>query len=141
MDSTKVDTFRRAPAREQVRDLTGQLIAGELNSPRPVKGVHLPRMRRQQIDPPIWLESLVELTTSMQCAGLLISVCFASTLCRAQGLVPSAYPPTNSNAIVLTYTFIAGNAVFDSTSPITDLIGQISLPVLSYYHGFGLFGH
>jgi len=74
---------------------------------------------------------------------LFISAYFASTPCRAQGLAPRAYviTPTGSNTIVLAYTFSDGGAVFDSTSPIADLAAQINLPVLSYYHGFGLFGH
>jgi hypothetical protein len=49
--------------------------------------------------------------------------------------------PTGSNAITLTYPFSAGNVLFDSAIPITDAAAQISVPVLSYYHGFGLTGH
>ena len=73
----------------------------------------------------------------------LIGMCFASTLCRAQGLAPRAYliTPTGSNAITLTYGFSAGDVAFDSEIPITDARAQISVPVLSYYHGFGVLGH
>jgi hypothetical protein len=49
--------------------------------------------------------------------------------------------PSGSNAITLTYVFIAGDVLFDSSIPITDAGAQISVPVLSYYHGFGLMGH
>ena len=49
--------------------------------------------------------------------------------------------PTGWNAIILTYTFSDGDAVFDGAIPIIDAGAQINLPVLSYYHGFGLFGH
>jgi hypothetical protein len=74
---------------------------------------------------------------------LLLGACFVSTPCRAQGLAPRAYviTPSGSNAIVLTYNFDTGDIAFDSTSPITGAGAQLHLPVLSYYHGFGLFGH
>jgi hypothetical protein len=49
--------------------------------------------------------------------------------------------PTGSNAITLSYPFSAGEVQFDSAIPITDFTAQISVPVLSYYHGFGLLGH
>ena len=38
-------------------------------------------------------------------------------------------------------TFSDGDVVFDTPVRSTTLIAQIHLPVLSYYQGFGLFGH
>lgn len=76
------------------------------------------------------------------CAGLLISACFPSTPCLAQDLAPRAYliTPTGSNAITLTYPFSAGDVQFNGAIPLTDFTARIGLPVLSYYHGFGLIG-
>lgn len=69
-------------------------------------------------------------------------MCFPSTPCRAQELAPRAYliTPTGSNAITLTYPFSSGDVQFNGAIPLTDFTAQISVPVLSYYHGFGLIG-
>jgi len=61
---------------------------------------------------------------------------------RAQDLAPRAYviTPVNSNAITLTYSFYDGGLNFGGTIPVTGASGTYSVPVLSYYHAFGLFG-
>jgi hypothetical protein len=61
----------------------------------------------------------------------------------AQDLAPRAYVITalHSNAVTLTYSFLDGGLNFGGTIPITGATGRYSVPILSYYHSFGLFGH
>jgi hypothetical protein len=61
---------------------------------------------------------------------------------RAQDLAPRAYiiTPLHSNAVTLTYSFYDGGLDFAGTIPITGATGRYSVPVLSYYHSFGIFG-
>jgi hypothetical protein len=75
-------------------------------------------------------------------AGLLVSICFASTVCHGQGLAPRAYTitPTGSNAITLTEIFNDGSVVFDGAIPISGAGAQINIPTLSYYHALDFFG-
>jgi hypothetical protein len=60
----------------------------------------------------------------------------------AQDLSPRAYviTPTQSNAIILTYSFYDGSVLFNGTVPITGATGTYSVPVFSYYHSLGFFG-
>jgi hypothetical protein len=60
----------------------------------------------------------------------------------AQDLSPRAYviTPLHSNAIVLTYSFYSGGIQFEGAAPITNATGRYNVSVLTYYHGFGLFG-
>jgi len=62
---------------------------------------------------------------------------------RAQDLAPRAYiiTPLHSNAITLTESFYDGGLDFGGTIPITGATGSYSVPVFSYYHSFGFFGH
>jgi outer membrane putative beta-barrel porin/alpha-amylase len=59
-----------------------------------------------------------------------------------QDLAPRAYliTPVNSNAVTLTYAFYDGGVNFNGTIPITGATGRYSVPVLTYYHSFSLFG-
>lgn len=61
----------------------------------------------------------------------------------AQDLAPRAYviTPLHSNAVTLTYSFLDGGLDFGGTIPITGATGRYSIPILSYYHSFGVFGH
>src|SRR5580692_3293304 len=61
----------------------------------------------------------------------------------AQDLAPRAYiiTPLHSNAITLTLGFYDGGLNFNGTVPITGATGTYSVPVVSYYHSFGFFGH
>ncbi len=60
----------------------------------------------------------------------------------AQDLSPPAYviTPQHSNAVILTYSFYNGDIQLDSADPITNATGTYNVSVLTYYHGFGLFG-
>jgi hypothetical protein len=73
--------------------------------------------------------------------GLVIVLLFASAL-RAQDLAPRAYiiTPLHSNALLLTCSFYDGNIDFNGAFPVTDAKGKYSVPIISYYHSFGLFG-
>jgi hypothetical protein len=88
-------------------------------------------MRRMGLDPVV---------TAGLAAWLLI-VCPATVL-RAQDLAPRAYviAPVRSNAVTLAYTYNDGNLLFEGTVPISDAIGKLSAPSLTYYHSFRLWG-
>ena len=62
--------------------------------------------------------------------------------CRAQDLAPRAYviTPLHSNAVLLTYSFYDGSINFNGALPFSDAKGKYSVPILSYYHSFGIFG-
>ncbi len=59
-----------------------------------------------------------------------------------QSLAPRAYliTPVGSNAVTITSNFYSGDILFDSTSPITDASGNISLVVPTYYRALDFFG-
>jgi hypothetical protein len=62
---------------------------------------------------------------------------------RAQDLSPRAYviTPLHSNAVVLTYSFYDGSINFNGALPVDDGKGRYSVPIVSFYHSFGLFHH
>jgi hypothetical protein len=61
---------------------------------------------------------------------------------HAQDLAPRAYviTPLGSNAITAAYTYNTGELLFEGTVPIEDATGKLSVPMLTYYRSFGLFG-
>jgi hypothetical protein len=63
-------------------------------------------------------------------------------LLLAQDLAPRAYviAPVHSNAVTLTYSLLDGDIIFDSTLPITNANGRISVSTLSLYHTLNFFG-
>ncbi|RPI07253.1 MAG: transporter [Actinobacteria bacterium] len=83
-----------------------------------------------------------------QPAGRRAVLAFASILLagatslQAQDLAPRAYvvTPLGSNAVTLAYTYNHGELLFEGTVPITDSTGKLSVPLVSYYRSFGLFG-
>jgi hypothetical protein len=76
----------------------------------------------------------------MLAASFAIVVCPLKPL-LSQDLAPRAYviTPVHSNAVILTYSFLDGGIVFDSTMPITDAKGRINLSTFSYYHSLNFF--
>jgi hypothetical protein len=60
----------------------------------------------------------------------------------AQDLTPRAYvvTPVRSNAITLSYIYNDGELNFNGTVPIVDATGRLSIPALSLYRSFSLFG-
>ncbi|MGB8888857.1 MAG: transporter [Candidatus Korobacteraceae bacterium] len=60
----------------------------------------------------------------------------------AQDLSPRAYviTPLHSNAITLTWSFYDGNIDYNGALPVSGATGTYSVPIFSYYHGFGFFG-
>ena len=77
--------------------------------------------------------------------SLLCSMILAGTfvhLCWTQDLAPRAYliTPLHSNAVNLTYAFNTGGLDFNGVVPIAGATGTYSVPSISYYHAFGLFG-
>jgi len=61
----------------------------------------------------------------------------------AQDLSPRAYviTPLHSNAVVLTWSYFNGGLDFNGAVPVTGATGAYSVPIFSYYHSLGLFGH
>jgi hypothetical protein len=61
---------------------------------------------------------------------------------RAQDLAPRTYiiTPIHQNAITLTYSFYSGNLLFDGAVPITGATARVSVPVVSCFHTFRIFG-
>jgi hypothetical protein len=74
---------------------------------------------------------------------LLLSTALWQGAVRAQDLTPRAYviTPVGSNAVVLTYSHLAGEVQLTSGSPLTDAHSDVDLAIASYYRGFDLFGH
>jgi hypothetical protein len=68
--------------------------------------------------------------------------CSLPAVCAAQDLTPRAYlvSPISANAVTVTYAFSKGEITFDPTLPVADARGTLHTPVVSYYHGFDLFG-
>jgi hypothetical protein len=60
----------------------------------------------------------------------------------AQDLAPRAYviTPVHSNAVTLTYSFFAGNVLFDGAAPITDASANVNVPSFTLYHSLSFFG-
>jgi hypothetical protein len=61
---------------------------------------------------------------------------------RAQDLAPRAYliTPLRSNAVTLGYNYNDGGLLIEGAVPITGATGKISVPSVTYYRAFGLFG-
>jgi hypothetical protein len=59
-----------------------------------------------------------------------------------QDLSPRAYviTPLHTNVIILTYSFFHGSVLLDGAAPITGATGTYSVPIVTYYHSFSLFG-
>jgi len=74
-------------------------------------------------------------------AAWLLIVCATPAL-RAQDLAPRAYlvTPLGSNAVTLAYTYNTGELLFEGTVPINDATGKLSVPLVTYYRSFSLFG-
>jgi hypothetical protein len=79
---------------------------------------------------------------SLRLGAVAALLLFPLPLLRAQDLAPRAYviTPLHSNAIVLTYSFYDGSINFNGALPVSDAKGRYSVPIVSYYHSFGLFG-
>jgi hypothetical protein len=72
---------------------------------------------------------------------LLIALCIAH-LAMAQTLAPRAYviTPEHANAITFSWSYFDGGLDFNGAIPITGATGTYSIPTISYYHSFNLFG-
>jgi hypothetical protein len=70
-----------------------------------------------------------------------ITLCFA-LMASAQTLAPRAYviTPVSGNAITFTWSYYNGGLNLNGTVPITGATGTYSVPTLSYYHSFSVFG-
>jgi hypothetical protein len=64
-------------------------------------------------------------------------------LLPAQDLTPRAYliTPLHSNAVILTYSYFNGSLLFNGAVPVSGATGSYNVPVVSYYHSFGMWGH
>jgi hypothetical protein len=76
---------------------------------------------------------------------LLVLACLqigCAELMIAQTLAPRAYivTPLGANALTLSWSFYDGGVNFNGAVPITQAKNTYHVPVLSYYHSFGLFG-
>jgi len=70
-----------------------------------------------------------------------LAVCALPTL-FAQDLAPRAYvvTPTRTNAVTVAWSFYDGNIDFNGALPISGATGKYNIPIVSFYHSFGLFG-
>ncbi len=61
----------------------------------------------------------------------------------AQDLAPRAYliTPLHSNAVTVAWSFYDGSINFNGALPVSDATGRYNVPILSYYHSFGFYGH
>jgi hypothetical protein len=68
-------------------------------------------------------------------------LCAVQTL-NAQDLAPRAYviTPTRTNAVTVAWSFYDGNIDFNGALPVSGATGKYNIPVVSFYHSFGLFG-
>jgi hypothetical protein len=75
-------------------------------------------------------------------SSLAVALCSLQVL-RAQDLAPRAYviTPLRSNALTLTYGFYDGSLLLNGALPVSNATGKYSVPTLSYYHSFEMFGH
>ena len=73
----------------------------------------------------------------------IVSLWFCVCCASAQDLSPRAYiiTPVHSNAVTMTWSFYNGGINFNGTIPITGATGTYSVPSVSLFHSFGLFGH
>jgi len=62
---------------------------------------------------------------------------------NAQDLSPRAYLITSShsNAVTLTYSYYSGGIQLNGVLPDANATGTYSVPIFTYYHSFGIFGH
>ncbi len=69
------------------------------------------------------------------------AICSVRVL-SAQDLAPRTYviTPLHANAITLTWSFYNGSISYNGALPVSDATGTYSVPILSYYHSFDLFG-
>ena len=77
----------------------------------------------------------------MLAMSFVIAVCPLKLL-LAQDLAPRAYviTPIHANAVILSYSLLDGDIIFDNTLPITGAQGRISISTLSLYHTLNFFG-
>jgi hypothetical protein len=82
------------------------------------------------------------MTAQLRLFSFVCFMLFIAHAALAQSLAPRAYviTPTNGNAITFTWAYYNGGVNFNGTIPITGATGTYSVPVLSYYHSFSLFG-
>ena len=78
-------------------------------------------------------------------ARLLLFLCVALSLSDsawAQTLAPRAYviTPADANAITLSWSYFNGGLDLNGAIPVSNATGTYSVPVMSYYHSFGMFG-
>ena len=80
---------------------------------------------------------------SFKFAGLAVLWLVCLKVANAQDLSPRAYviTPLHSNAITLTWSFYDGSIDYNGVLPVNGATGTYSVPIFSYYHAFGLFGH
>jgi len=81
-------------------------------------------------------------TSGLVCAVTVGFLWGATPTVRAQDLAPRAYvvTPVHSNAVNLGYTFNDGPLFFQGTVPITDASAEMSVPAVTLFHSFSLFG-
>ena len=82
------------------------------------------------------------ISAQLRTAIVVLALCAALQICRAQGLSPRAYviAPLRSNAATLTYSFQDGDVVFDPSIPIQKASGRISNPLFTYSRAIDFFG-
>jgi Putative MetA-pathway of phenol degradation len=75
-------------------------------------------------------------------SAIAATICYLQVL-SAQDLSPRAYviTPLHWNAVTLTYGYYDGGLALNGLVPATNATGTYSVPVISVYHSFRMFGH
>jgi Putative MetA-pathway of phenol degradation len=78
---------------------------------------------------------------ALKVASMVVVACSVHRL-GAQDLTPRAYviTPLHSNAVTIAWSFYDGSINFNGALPVSDATGRYSVPILSYYHSFDIFG-
>ena len=82
------------------------------------------------------------MTAKVRSFSFVCFILFIGHAAMAQSLAPRAYviTPTNANALTFTWAYYNGSLNLNGTIPVTGATGTYSVPILSYYHSFSLFG-
>jgi Putative MetA-pathway of phenol degradation len=82
------------------------------------------------------------MTAKVRSFSFVCFILFIGHAAMAQSLAPRAYviTPTNANALTFTWSYYSGSVNLNGTIPVTGATGTYSVPILSYYHSFSLFG-
>jgi hypothetical protein len=85
---------------------------------------------------------MLQMRSALKLTWTTVFVASSLALLKAQDLSPRAYviTPLHSNAVTVTYAYYTGSLLFNGAAPISGATGTYSVPAITYYHSFGMFG-